>query len=296
MSSDHDTHDLHDGDPAPDPHAAEPAVAEPVTPLSAFIWPALIALLVLILIWNPISTHLAPLADNGYDANGRPTPAGRPPATENAVPAATSPPANGLGTVIPLATAAAPAPATTGPAGGGETPPAATATALPVTDTPLPPTAPPPTAPPTTTPAAALPPASGDTQAGAPLAISFGGKSFKVVSSTTSANPTSPDWVFSQDPAAANWLNGTVVNYILGLAYTPDNAALFAAARPADSIRLTRADGEVYTFVVDQVRRVSPADTRLLAQDHPAITLLLLGDPASDRALIQGHFSEQASR
>src|SRR4051812_32183299 len=72
----------HVDDPAhPGDHAADHGVAagppptgssEPVTPLSAFIWPGVIALITLILVIGPITRAFAPYTGSGYDANGRP--------------------------------------------------------------------------------------------------------------------------------------------------------------------------------------------------------------------------------
>ena len=325
MSDNHDTHSPPDAAGGHDAHGAaadEPTVdtPNPTTPLAAFIWPGVIALLVLILLWGPVTGAFARF-QGGYDANGQPTPTEEP-ATESPVPAtlaATTPVTGNSATVIPqptnvltalptnvqaggtetlpaatstvapavTATAPAAAPTTAGPAATSTAAPAAPATAAPATTAP---TAPPAAA--TLTPGAAVPPpASADSTTGAPRAVSFGGKAFRVEVSTT----TVPDWIFNKDPGVANWVSGTVVNYVMGVSYSAANAALFAAARPGDSIRLTRADGSVYNFTVDSVHRVAPRDTALLAQDHPALTLLLLADPAADRAVVQGHFNQAAA-
>ena len=66
MSSNHDVHDTHDAG-GHDAHGAEAAdhgvdtdtyvtgTTEPQTPLSAFIWPLLIALITLALVWGPVT-------------------------------------------------------------------------------------------------------------------------------------------------------------------------------------------------------------------------------------------------
>src|SRR4051812_20940589 len=79
MSNNHDTHDAAAGDH--DGHGAGPEVeveSSPVdsaapTRLSAFIWPGIIALLVLILVWGPITGAFSRF-EGGRDANGQPTP------------------------------------------------------------------------------------------------------------------------------------------------------------------------------------------------------------------------------
>jgi hypothetical protein len=316
MTANHDTHATPPGDH--DAHAAGPQVdaeSSPVdvagpTPLSAFIWPGIIALLVLLLVWGPVTGAFSHNY-NGYDANGRPSPTPVVP-TETAAPAAVpatlaaSTPVTGNSlTVIPQPTTALSAVPTDAQGGGlaTETPAPALATYTPLptatvaaTDTAVPPTetAAPATVAPAATPTtgAALPPAYGDMSACVPRTVAVAGKSFPVQISNT----TLPDWVFSKDPNVASWVSGTVVNYVLGISYSSANAALFAGVHDTDTVKLTCADGAVYSFTVDQVQRVAPSNVALLAQDHPAITLLLLGDPAPDRALIQGHFSDSASR
>ena len=321
MSSNHDVHDTHDAgghgadahDHGVDNDTYVTGATEPQTPLSAFIWPLLIALITLALVWGPVTrafSGFSPAPPAGEGA-GSEAPAGGAAADQSPVAAtlaATTPQTGNSATVIPQPTNVLTALPTNVQAGGTATlAPAATDTVAPVatdtvapvaTDTAAPAatTAPALTATlppaPTATTGAALPPNYGDVASGAPRSVAFGGKDFRVQISNT----TLPDWVFCKDPGVANWVSGTVVNYVLGLPYSDASAALFAAARAADTIRLVRADGGVYTFVVDKVQRVARTDTRLLAQDHPAITLLLLGDPANDRAVVQGHFSEVAAR
>jgi hypothetical protein len=324
MSSNHDVHDTHDAG-GHDDHGAEAhdhgvdtdtyvtGASEPQTPLSAFIWPLLIALITLALVWGPVtgafaSRRTAVPAGEGPSTGAPAGGAGPEQSPVEATLAATTPLTGNSATVIPQPTNVLTALPTNVQAGGTATlAPAATDTAAPVatdtaapvaTDTAAPAATTGPaltaTLPPaaTATTSAALPPNYGDVAGGAPRRLAFGGKTFRVQISNT----TLPDWVFSKDPGVANWVSGTVVNYVLGLSYSEAGAALFAAAHPADTIRLVRADGGVYTFVVDKVQRVARTDTRLLAQDHPAITILLLGDPANDRAVVQGHFSEVDAR
>ena len=304
-------------------HAADHGVAggqpptgssEPSTPLSAFIWPGLIALLTLLLVIGPISRAFERL-QGGSDANGQlvqdvltPTPVGILTPGLILTQAALTPVSPNSATVIPIATDSAGAVPTT--LNNSEAPTVAatavlaTATLLPATDTvlpatattvpatdtavPVPDTAVPPPAPASATPGASRLPTDAEVQNGAPRSVTVGGKPFRVEVSNT----TLPDWQFSPDPSVANWLSGTVVNYVLGVAYSEANATLFSGVHPSDAVQLTRADGAVYRFVVDQAGRIDRSDTHLLQQDHPAVTLLLLGDPANDRAVVQGHFQE----
>ncbi|MDQ2805747.1 MAG: hypothetical protein M3Z04_02315 [Chloroflexota bacterium] len=323
------------GDHAPahdDAHAAEHGVdggqpptgsSEPSTPLSAFIWPGLIALLTLILVAGPISRAFEQF-HGGSDANGQlvqivltPTVVGTltpgllltqgaiTPAAPNSstvIPMATdssgavpttlnnseAPTVAATQTAVPVTGTAYPATDTAVPAPDTAVP--ATDTVIPATDTAVPAmdTAVPPPAPASATPGASRLPTDEEVRNGAPRTVTVGGQPFRVEVSNT----TLPDWQFSPDPSVANWLTGTVVNYVLGVAYSPANATLFSGVHPSDAIQLTRADGTVYHFVVDQAGRIDRTDTHLLQQDHPAVTLLLLGDPANDRVVVQAHFQE----
>jgi hypothetical protein len=280
-----------------------------VTPLSAFVWPGLIILLMLGLLWPPMASafgreqrqpepmhstagehggttgeHTGTPAEGGEHAT--PTGEHATPISEHAAPTATHLAPTAVPTLVPTKR---PATATTAPT---EAPTEAVPTEEPTEEPTVEPTEEPTAVPVATdTPVAALPPDYGDLEGGVPQMVSVGGKEFKVALS----NSTLPDWKFSSDPTAANWVSGTFLNYVVGISYTEANAALFAALKPGDPVEVTRADGAVYTFLADQVRRVAPTDTSLLQQDHPAITLLLVGDTAPDRAVVQAHFVESAT-
>ncbi|HUS17217.1 MAG TPA: hypothetical protein VM536_19650 [Chloroflexia bacterium] len=307
MTSSHDTHDTGSGHGADEgAHAADHGVgvegpptgaSERTTPLSAFIWPAIIALLALVLVWGPVTRSFdrfsgAPAGVEAEPTADEGTPVGVD-ATLTVAPAVTGNDA----TVIPMPTTVLTSQPTNVQTGGDTTAvpataaPADTATAAPVpTDTAVP--APPTDAPAASaTPAAVAPPTDAEIRNGTPRTVSLGGKSFRVEISNT----VLPDWIVSKDPSVASWVSSTVINYVLGVSYSPENADLFAGLHAADTIRLGRADGSAYTFVVDQARRVARTDTRLMEQDHPAITLFLVGDPANDRAVVQGHFTEAAT-
>ena len=119
--------------------------------------------------------------------------------------------------------------------------------------------------------------------------LGFAGKTFRV-------EPTEivQDWKFSDQPDVANWISGTTFNKIVGLPYNATNAALFKNAKPNDPIQVTIASGDVLTFSVAQVQRVATTDTAVMAQDHPGVTLLLLGEPTDDRAVVMGAYKPQA--
>jgi hypothetical protein len=298
------------GDSDPDPHAGEhdaPTTVEATKrpALAVLIWPLIILLIVLLAILPnvvgafsryPASTISQTTTSTGQDQ----TPV--PGTILVAVPSVTLPApgtqtSGGLanGTVIPQATQALPGEPTnvTAPLTGTAVLPTET-TAPPPTDTTVPPTdtVAPPTntvVPATPTTAAVLPPGITDAQQGAVLGLVFAGKTFRV-------EPTEivQDWKFTDQPDVANWISGTTFNKIVGLPYNTTNATLFKNAKPNDPIQVTITSGDVLTFAVAQVQRVPTTDTAVMAQDHPGVTLLLLGEPTDDRAVVMGAYKAQA--
>ncbi len=101
-----------------------------------------------------------------------------------------------------------------------------------------------------------------------PVRLEARGKSFTV-------HPASRDWLAptrAQD--AALWLNGTVVNYVLGLPDTSENRSLFFALE--GDLTLELSDGVRRIFRVSRRSRVPAGDERPLAQSRPSLTLILL--------------------
>ncbi|RME39182.1 MAG: hypothetical protein D6793_01475, partial [Thermoflexia bacterium] len=101
-----------------------------------------------------------------------------------------------------------------------------------------------------------------------PVRLEARGKSFTV-------HPASRDWLAptrAQD--AALWLNGTVVNYVLGLPDTSENRSLFFALE--GDLTLELSDGVRRIFRVSRRSRVPAGDEQPLAQSRPSLTLILL--------------------
>lgn len=102
-----------------------------------------------------------------------------------------------------------------------------------------------------------------------PVRLEVGERSFSV-------RPVSRDW---QAPAQAAdvalWLNGTVVNYVLGLPETPENRDLVSALQ--GDLTLELSDGARRIFRIARQSRVPAGDEGPLAQSRPGLTLILLG-------------------
>ncbi len=102
-----------------------------------------------------------------------------------------------------------------------------------------------------------------------PVRLTVGERSFPVY-------PVRQDWQ-APGPAenAALWLNGTVVNYVLGLPDTRENQALMSALQ--GELTLELSDGTQRIFRVSRQSRVPAGDEGPLAQSRPGLTLILLG-------------------
>ena len=304
MSSHHP--DPHASDSAPTPHGAsspadpgaehDPALTDPHgqpgeppvdveaarPPLSALLWPLLILLVVALFVVPQAAQAFArygsaPIAETATNTGQEQTPVGAETpvvvTTPSPVPPSTQTSGGfGEGTVIPQPTNALTA-LPTNVKGPLTTPNAAPATA---------------TVPPTAAPTQAAVPVVPDPQQAMLQSVAIAGQVYRVEPTEIVA-----DWKFSDQPGVASWISGTVINYIVGLPYSAANADLFQKTKQADSIRLTVANGQVLTFRVATVQRVATTDTQVLAQDHPGVTLLLLGEPAPDRLTILGDYVPQ---
>ena len=129
-----------------------------------------------------------------------------------------------------------------------------------------------------------------------PVQLEFGGASFIVKPGSNLL----PDWKPPQDLGIATWIEGTVANHIMYVPYNNENAALFQAAKPGATIRVTMNTGQVFHFAVTRAERAAngPATsdgqftvTTAMRQDHAGVTLFLIGDPANDRAVVQADFT-----
>jgi hypothetical protein len=268
-----DDHDGHGG------HGAEESEEEPPPPRRALLWPIAILLIVLLAVTPAVTSAFArfPAGGGGGHAETS-TETGQepaPPAGEVTTPGVTplaTPPSSGpdVPTVIPQP----PNPRTAEP----------TEVQGPATVVPTPAALAP------TAPTVAVAPPMGDLEQGALRTLELAGQTFQV-----EATEIVPDWQFSDQPRVASWVNGTVINYIIGLPYSADNAALFGRLKANDLIRLTVATDDVLTFRVASARRVAKDNTGVLAQDHPGVTLLLVGEPNTpDRALVEAQYVPQA--
>ncbi len=105
-------------------------------------------------------------------------------------------------------------------------------------------------------------------------------------------------WPTSAAGEDASWVFGTLVNYLIGLPNTPENKDLLQAVSQADKITLELSDGQTVDFKFDAQQLVSPGSEEIFAQQHPGLTLVLLGDDSQQRLVVTANYdaSTEANR
>ena len=121
-----------------------------------------------------------------------------------------------------------------------------------------------------------------------PTLLAVGDKVYNVV---PQAVETTGRWsVGDLDNDQAVWVQGTVVNYLLGINNANANRRVLESLAPGDQIRLTMRDESVFVFVVTAREIVPQTQTDILAQQSPGITIALLGSDNQDRLVVHGDF------
>ena len=82
------------------------------------------------------------------------------------------------------------------------------------------------------------------------------------------------------------WVFGTLVNYLIGLPNTSENKDLLQALSEADKIALELSDGQTVGFKFDAQQLVSPDNKEIFTQQHPGLTLILLGNDGEQRLVV----------
>lgn len=102
-------------------------------------------------------------------------------------------------------------------------------------------------------------------------------------------------WNPQLDEAGAAWVNGTVVNYVFGLADTEANRALLESLAPGDEIVVSTRQGVTHTFTFDNRAQVESTDREVFSQHAPGLTLLLLGGDDGERLVVRGRYEVAAA-
>lgn len=101
--------------------------------------------------------------------------------------------------------------------------------------------------------------------------------------------------VSTNDDGSATWVFGSLVNYLIGLPNTSENKDLLQALSEVDAITLELSDGQTVDFKFDAQQLVSPNDEKIFSQQHPGLTLLLLGDDAAQRLVVTANYDVDKS-
>ncbi len=88
----------------------------------------------------------------------------------------------------------------------------------------------------------------------------------------------------------AVWVYGSIINYVLGIAATPENRTLLEQLTPGDTLILTTRGGTEHRFVFES-RNLYPVNSRdIVAQTTPGLTLALLRNSGQDRLVVRGAY------
>lgn len=130
----------------------------------------------------------------------------------------------------------------------------------------------------------------------APQQLQFAGAQFIV----EAGGEVLPDWKTAAAEGKAVWITGTYANHVIYLPYSEANASLFNGTRSGDMVKLVMDTGQTFEFAVTRSERAfnGPPTSEgqfttatAMNQDHAGVTLFLVGEPASDRAVVQADFT-----
>jgi hypothetical protein len=103
-------------------------------------------------------------------------------------------------------------------------------------------------------------------------------------------NVSKGNWNSTADVDQAEWVFGTLVNYVIGLPASQENSDMLQAMSEADEIALDLSNGQTLSFRYAGRQFISPGSTDIFAQTHPGLTLVLLGDNNSQRIVVTANY------
>lgn len=128
--------------------------------------------------------------------------------------------------------------------------------------------------------------------ADAPMTITVRGQDFAVQPQSIGADGL---WNPDVGEGAAAWVNGSVVNFVFGLADLTGNETLLNALAPGDEIVITTQQGNRHLFSFDSRNVVASSDRNVFNQQTPGVTLLLLGGEGEERLTVRGRYEVGAA-
>jgi hypothetical protein len=100
------------------------------------------------------------------------------------------------------------------------------------------------------------------------------------------------EWRYDLNPDTASFVSGMSVRPVLGIPWSDETAAYFAAIGSGTSFQITMNTGAILTFAFEGKRDVLRSETGIFRQVSPGLALLLLGEtdeegfPTATRTLI----------
>jgi hypothetical protein len=98
------------------------------------------------------------------------------------------------------------------------------------------------------------------------------------------------DWKPTSEIEQAEWVYGTLVNYVIGLPASQENSDMLQAMSEADEIVIDLSNGQSLTFRYTGRQFVSAGSTDIFAQTRPGLTLILLGDNKDQRVVVNANY------
>ncbi len=102
-------------------------------------------------------------------------------------------------------------------------------------------------------------------------------------------------WSPEIDEDTAAWVNGTIVNYVFGLADSEANQAFLESLAPGQQMVVTTRQGVTHTFSFDSRNLVASSDRNVFNQQTPGITLMLLESDDDNRLVVRGRYEVAAA-
>lgn len=98
------------------------------------------------------------------------------------------------------------------------------------------------------------------------------------------------NWSATAGEGKVEWVFGSLVNYLVGLPDTQENKDLLQALSESDKITVEKSDGQTLEFKFGERQTVSSQNHDVFSQQHPGLTLVLLGDSGEQRLVVTANY------
>jgi Domain of unknown function (DUF4352) len=101
-------------------------------------------------------------------------------------------------------------------------------------------------------------------------------------------------WNYNTDSGKAEWVFGTLINYLVGLPASQENTDMLQALSDADEITLDLSNGQTLHFKYSGRQFVSPGSVDIFSQSRPGLTLVLLGATSEQRLVVTANYAVES--